>query len=70
MNREENVSIFEQRQENLKKWSAFWRSNPHRFVEDYLQVPLFMFQKILIYMMNVSPYFMFIAARGLGKLPS
>lgn len=26
-----------------------------------------MFQKILLYMMNVSPYFMFIAARGLGK---
>ena len=62
-----NKSIFEKREDNLKQWASFWRRNPHRFVEDYLGIKLFMFQKILLYMMNVSPNFMLIAARGLGK---
>ena len=30
-------------------WAEFWRKNPHRFVEDYLQLHLFLFQKILLY---------------------
>lgn len=62
-----NKSIFQQREDNLKKWASFWRSNPHRFVYEYLGIKLFMFQKILLYMMNYTPSFMFIAARGLGK---
>ena len=53
-----------EKDENLMKWVGFWRANPHRFVEDYLGIKLFLFQKILIYMMNVNPYFMYIAARG------
>ena len=43
--------------------------NPQRFVKDYLNVNLKPFQKILIYMMMLSNYFMYIAARGLKATP-
>lgn len=44
--------------------AAFYRANPHRYVQDFLHINLKLFQKILIYLMNVSDYFMFIACRG------
>lgn len=47
--------------------TAFYRSNPHRFCEEYLGITLKLFQKILIFMMNISTNFMFLACRGLGK---
>lgn len=62
-----NMSITEQRKLNLMKWVGFWRNNPHKFVESYLGVQLFLYQKILIYMMNKYDWFMYIAARGQGK---
>lgn len=45
-------------------WCSFYRANPQRFAKDYLNVDLKLFQQILIYMMNISNYFMYIAARG------
>lgn len=45
-------------------WCSYYRSNPHRFAKDYLNVDLKIFQQLLIYMMNISNYFMYIAARG------
>ena len=54
--------------EGCKIWLEFWRKNPHRFAVDYLGFPLFTFQQILLYMMNISDYFVFIACRGLGKV--
>lgn len=48
-------------------WCSYYRANPHRFCKDYLGLNLKLFQKILIFMMNISDAFMFIAARGLGK---
>ena len=45
-------------------WCSFYRANIHRFCKDYLNIELKLFQKILIYMMNVSNYFIYIAARG------
>lgn len=48
-------------------WCSYYRSNPHRFAEDYLHLKLHLFQKILLVMMNVSTTFVFIASRGLGK---
>jgi len=48
-------------------WCSFYRANPHRFCKDYLNIDLKIFQQILIYMMNISNYFMYIAARGQGK---
>lgn len=48
-------------------WCSFYRSNPHRFVEDYLHINLKLFQKILLYAMMHNHYFMYIASRGQGK---
>lgn len=48
-------------------WCGFYRHNPHRFVKDYLNINLKLFQKILLYMMMANNYFMYIAARGQGK---
>ena len=48
-------------------WVSYWRKNPHRFVEDYLVISLFLYQKILLYMIERVGVFMYIAARGQGK---
>ena len=48
-------------------WASFYRHNPHRFVKDYLNINLKLFQKILLYAMMLNNYFMYIAARGQGK---
>lgn len=46
---------------------SFYRANPHRFVKDFMNIDLKLFQKILIYCMMIYDYFYFIASRGLGK---
>lgn len=43
---------------------AYYRANPQRFCEDYLNIHLKLFQQILIYMMMLSTNFMFLASRG------
>lgn len=48
-------------------WCSFYRANPHRFCEDYLNIKLKLFQQIILYMMNWCNYIMYIAARGQGK---
>ena len=48
-------------------WAAFYRKNPQRFVKEFLNMNLKLFQKILIYMMMVSTNFLYIASRGSGK---
>lgn len=48
-------------------WASFYRSNPQRFVKDYLNVQLRTFQKFLIYAMMHNNHFMFWAARSIGK---
>lgn len=53
--------------DGVKTYTALWRANTHRFVADYLQINLHIFQMILIYMMDRSNFFLFIASRGLGK---
>ena len=45
-------------------WCSFYRANPHRFCKDYLNIELRLFQKILIFLMNWSNYFMYIASIG------
>lgn len=62
MNEREQVFLH-----SVELWAAFYRANPQRFVEDYLGVKLKLFQKILTFMMNVSNFFCYIAARGQGK---
>lgn len=49
-------------------WRAgFYRANPHRFVEEVLEIHLKTFQKILLYAMMHYNYIMYLAARGQGK---
>lgn len=48
-------------------WVTYWRKNPHRFVSEYLGIDLFLYQKILIFMIERTNFFMYIAARGQGK---
>ena len=50
--------------EGTKIWAEYWRKNPHRFAVEYLQLNLYWFQMVLIYMMNISNCFTFIACRG------
>ena len=38
-------------------WAGFYRENPHRFVKDYLNVNLKLFQKILLYAMMHNDFF-------------
>ena len=66
-NIDENLSKDEKLRRQYKLWIGFFRANPHRFATDYLGVGLFWFQQILLYYMNRYDYFLFIAARGLGK---
>lgn len=42
-------------------------ANIHRFAIDYLGLPLFPFQMILLFMMNINNFTYWIASRGLGK---
>ena len=63
--------VYQEKSERLMEgvayWGSFYRQNPQRFVKEYLNITLKLFQKILIYMMIVSNYFMYIASRGSGK---
>ena len=53
--------------DGVAAWTAFFRSNPQRFVAEYLNVKLKLFQKILLYAMMHNDFFCYIAARGQGK---
>ncbi|AVM24305.1 terminase large subunit domain-containing protein [Bacillus pumilus] len=63
----ENQSSDNHMRQQIKKWTTFYRLNTHRFVEHYFGIDLFLFQKILLYFMNINTYFMLVAARGLSK---
>lgn len=52
--------------EGIAAWTSYYRSNPQRFVKEYLNVDLKLFQKILIYAMMHFYYITYIAARGQG----
>ena len=49
-------------------WVAYWRKNPQRFTKEYLEISLFLYQKILIFMIERANTFMYIASRGQGGL--
>lgn len=54
--------------EVVGKSAAFYRANPHRFVEDYFDgITLRLFQIILLYVMNIMNFFVLFTSRGLGK---
>ncbi len=58
---------FKKTYEGFKIWTQYYRENPHRFATEYLGIGLFLFQAMLIYMMDKSDIFAIIASRGLGK---
>ena len=60
-------STKEKIEENVEEWVSYWRANPHRFITDYLGLTLYDFQKVLIYEMNFSTNFCFVASRGNAK---
>lgn len=54
-------------EEGVIEWTQFFRANPHRFITDYLGLPLFIFQMIIIYMFDKFNYNMLTCSRGTGK---
>ncbi|WP_101773507.1 terminase large subunit domain-containing protein [Peptostreptococcus faecalis] len=52
---------------SMKEWIQFWRANPHRFAQDYLQLRLKPFQQVMLYMFNKNKTNILIATRGIGK---
>lgn len=53
--------------DGVAAWCSYYRENPQRFVKDYLNINLKVFQKILIYAMMHNDHFMYLASRGQGK---
>ena len=53
--------------QGIAYWANFYRYNPQRFVKDYLNINLKLFQKALLFAMMFNNYFMYLAARGQGK---
>lgn len=47
--------------------ASYYRANPQRFIKDYYNINLKLFQKILIYVMMTNNYIMYTASRGQGK---
>ena len=54
-------------EEGMKIWTSFYRANLHRLCIDYLQLNLYPFQMIMLYLMNIMYSTCFICARGLSK---
>ena len=48
-------------------WTAYYRANPQRFAADFLNMQLKLYQKILLYIMNLCTMFNWIATRAAGK---
>lgn len=51
----------------IAKRCSYYRANPQRFCEEFLNISLKLFQKIIIWMMMHYDAFYFVAARGIGK---
>jgi|WetSurSiteA1Bulk_404760.scaffolds.fasta_scaffold07260_2 hypothetical protein len=56
-----------QKKDRLKSWVTFYRSNPSFFVEHYMGVPLFPYQRFWINLMSRSTEFVGIASRASAK---
>lgn len=51
----------------INRMAFYYRNNPHRFVKEYLNVELKLFQKIIIFMLCRTNYGLYAASRGQGK---
>jgi hypothetical protein len=48
-------------------WCTFFRKNLHRFVQDYLEIPIYPYQQLSLYYMGVSNSICIVAARNDAK---
>lgn len=53
--------------ESMARLAGIYRANLPLFVSEYLGITLYLFQEILLFFMDKSDFFMFIASRGIGK---
>lgn len=53
--------------ERVIEWITFYRRNLHRFAEHYLRLELYLYQKILLYFMNLCPLIVIVACRASAK---
>ena len=57
----------EEQRNRMIDWITFYRRNIHRFVEHYLGIKLYFYQRLWIYMMATRASFVAIAARASAK---
>ena len=55
------------REENVIHWCTFFRRNIHRFATNYLGLKLYLYQYIVLYLMNISPVAVLVCARAFAK---
>lgn len=46
----------------LLDWLTFWRRNPSRFVQRYFGITLYLYQHIILYLMDIFPSICIVAA--------
>lgn len=51
----------------LLAWVTFWRRNPNRFVQRYFGITLYLYQHIILYLMDLCPSICIVAARSAAK---
>ncbi len=51
----------------LLDWLTFWRRNPGRFVQRYFGITLYLYQHIILYLMDIFPSICIVAARSAAK---
>lgn len=56
-----------ERRKNIIDWITFYRRNMHRFVEHYLGIKLYFYQRIWFYLMSTRDSYVTIASRAVGK---
>lgn len=54
-------------EEGVIEWTKYFRANPHRFIVDYLGIPLFIYQMVIIYMFDRHDKNMLVLSRGASK---
>ena len=59
--------LTEQFEDKLIDWCTFYRRNIHRFVEHYFGIRLHLYQKIMLYLMNLTPVAVLLCSRAVGK---
>lgn len=51
----------------MMAWLTFWRRNPNRFVQRYFGITLYLYQHIILYLMDIFPSVCIVAGRSTAK---